>query len=435
MGIRPAAGIVRRAGPGAGPLLVYVALAILPVALALPRLVTGPWYHTHTPAGVRLLDGWPIAWESTYYLMHFPTFLADQRPDGVPFTSVHYRTLPNLYLATVVYAVTGSPFWSMALVDWLFWSVGGVAGYHAAMRLGARPPAAVLGALLIVAAPLFAGSIWRIDLRLGNSASMALGLWAALALFDEVRDPRRLALGLGAVLFWLSLNYQYQWILAPMLVVLAVTSARLGRRTGLGVVAGAIAVYVASTLALKAVLGLAVPNPPSEGNEIVAQAEELALARLAGIRSPAQLFGLLPGWYHVQLMVEAYHPAVFAAGVAGLWLLPARTRWLWLAATLATLGATAFYPYPWLAMSAYPLTYTGAGMACLAAGSYVARGLGAVLRARPTAATAQARPVGRLGWPVALCLAVALAALTNLDLAGDYRFLLRWWDYWERLIF
>jgi hypothetical protein len=411
---------------------LYLLLAVLPVLLALPRLITGPWYHVHTPPGARLLEGWPIAWESTYYLMHFPTFLSDAPADGTPFTSVQYRTWPNLYLATVVYAFIGSAFWSMAAVDWLFWFLGGVAGYHVALRLGASPRASTLCAVLISAAPLFACSIWRIDLRLSNSASMAIGLWAALVLFEEYRSAFRLALGLGVLLLLLSLSYQYQWILAPMLLVLALTHERLSRAKGVAVVGGAVAFYALGTLFLKSLVSLALPSTADETNGIVAGAEELLAARLAEVRSFEHVLAYLPSWYHIRLMAEAYHPLVFGAGLVGLFLLPVRTRWLAMVALLATLFSTVLYPYPWLAMSAYPIIYAGVGMTCVAIGRRVAGFVG----------SGWGRCVG--GWDrldarvagiVTLSLAVVFAVLPNVDLLGDPSFLLRWWDYWERLAF
>jgi hypothetical protein len=152
----------------------------------------------------------------------------------------------------------------------------------------------------------------------------------------------------------------------------------------------------------------------------------LLAARASSFRSPADVLAALPGWPHARLMADAYHPLVFAAGLVGLVLLPRRTRWLALVASAATLFAGTLYSPAWTAMSAYPFIYTGAGVACAAAGTLAAR----AGRRWPGLVTA-----GRQGWlvpTIGLVLALLLAGLTNLDLLGDTRFLLMWWSFYAR---
>lgn len=421
---------VRRSAAGAARAewALYAALAALPVVVSLPRLLTGPWYLAHNPFGGVLLDGWPAAWESVYNLVHFPTFLGDG-PPKVGIASIQYRTFLSLWLATMLYGWTGSAFWSLATVDWLFWFLGGVAMYHLALRLGSARPAAAIAALLAAAAPIFAAGIWRMDLRVSNSAGMALGLWAAVVLVEEHRSRLRLGLGLGFLLFVLSLSYNYQWLLAPMLIVLAVADGRLTLRQSAAVVLGAVVLYAAATATMKEALVLAGLGP-TEYRDVVAQGDELLLARLAAVRSPAQLLRFLPDWYHARLMAEAYTPPVLLSALVGLGLLPRRTQWLALVAVAATLLVTVLYAQPWVAMSAYPLVYVGAGTACFGAGRAAARAV---------AAFWPGARVGRLtAWVargLAGSLAVCFGALTNLDLVGRSQFLNQWWDHWERIVF
>ncbi|MGH2371535.1 MAG: hypothetical protein ACRDI2_25470, partial [Chloroflexota bacterium] len=237
-------------------LLLYGVLAALAVTLGLARLATGPWYHVYTPPGVVLLDGWPAEWEAVYFLEHFPAFIGD----GVPrfgIAPVQYRTLLTLYLASLLYAWTGNAFWSLAVVDLLFWCLAGVAGYHLAQRLGAGRRAAALSAVLLVGSPLLVSNMWAHVLHVAEFASLPLGLWAALVLVDEHRRPWHLAIGWGALLLWLSVSYHYQWIVAPMLLVLAITHPRLRGLQVLAVLAGAALLYLAGTVAAKAVVAAA----------------------------------------------------------------------------------------------------------------------------------------------------------------------------------
>jgi hypothetical protein len=425
--VRPweAAGPRPAGKPGGGQLLLYAVLAPLVVALGLARLATGPWYQTAVPAGARLLEGWPIAWEATYYLAHFPTFLGEAPPQ-LGIAPVHYRTFLNLYLATALYAWSGSAYWSIAAVDLCFWFLASAAGYHVALRLGAGPWAAALGALMTAASPLLVSNMWRHDLHTANFATMALGLWAALVLVEEHRGSWRLAVGLGLLLLLLSLTYQYQWLMLPLLVVLTAGDARLGWGRRAAVVAGAALLFLAGTLAVKAALVVAGMGPSVGYLHAVAEPDQLLGARLAGVRSPADVLALLPRWTHVRLMAQAYHPAVFVAGVIGLGLLPWRARLLGLAALAVTLLTNTLYAAPWTTMSAYPLVYAGAGTTCTALGASAARLVGAL----PPSGRRPARRPDRLGvWlgrGAGLALALLLMAPTNVDLIGNTWFLRQW---------
>jgi len=259
---------------------------------------------------------------------------------------------------------------------------------------------------------------------------MAIGLWAAFALVDDERHPLRLAAKLGLMLLLLGLNYQYQFIIGPMLLVLLLASPTLTKRQAIAVLAGAAATYLFSNSLLRWALDVAVGVPGGEPSTIVAAAEEMLAARLSAMRSLADLLPLLPSWYHLELTAQAYHPVVLAACVAGLFLLTPLARWLAVVATLATFATVSFYGYPWVAMSAYPIFYAGAAMTCVVAGRTLARVITRLVPAAKVVALNRRDPDA-----VAVGLACVLLTLTNLDLVGDSTFYLRWWNFWDRVTF
>jgi hypothetical protein len=401
----------------------YLVLAVLTLALGLSRLVTGPWFHTYHPWETSLLERKPLAWEAVYYTDQFPTFTADL-PARFGIAPVHYRTLLPLFLAATLSTWTGSAYWSFAAVDLLFWFVGAVAGYHLARRLGASDWAAFLGALLLVASPLLISHMWRHDLHPANFASMPLCLWAAVALVDEERRPWRLTLGLSLVLVYASLSYQYQWVLAPMVLILCATQPRLGPLRGAAVAGGAVLLYVAATEAIGMFFEHAV-GAPTEWNYVASQPGSMIAGRVLAVRSVLEALALLPGLPYVLLLVRSYHPAVLLAGLAGVCLLGRRVVLMTLAGLAVSLVSLTYYAAPWAATNAYPLIYAGAGATCAAVGSALAARLSLLPAARM-----------RLATGVGLLLAVALALPPNADLWGDTGFMLTWWgDFAARYLF
>jgi hypothetical protein len=382
----------------------YAALAVLVLALGLARLWLGPWYYTWNPLEVSLLERWPAAWEVAYYTEQFPQFLGNA-PAKFGIALVHYRTFAALYLAAALDAWTGSAFWSLAAVDLIFWFLGGVATYHLARRLGVHDRGARIAALLVVASPLFVSHLWRLDLHTANFASMAIGLWAVVALIDECRRRPLLILALGALLVWLGLNYSYQWVVMPLLFVLTLTSGRLGWVSSIAVPVGAIGLYFAGTRALEWLFATAVA-PPTEFTHVAEQPGGLIVQRLAADGISGTLRQLLDP-YPILLMVRAYHPVVLGAGIGGALLLSRRVILLTAVGLAVALYSVTSYSAPWAATVSYPLVYIGAGHACAACG----------------------RLARRFAVPVAFALGAAMMAVTNLDLVGNTRFLLTWWTY------
>ncbi len=434
-----------------GVWLPEATLVLAALALGLARLATGPWYHVYDPRGVVLLDGLPAEWETRYYLEHFPTFLGDA-PPGACIAPVHYRVFASLFLTTMLYGWIGSAYWSLAIIDLAAWCAAALATYHLALRLGAPRRASWLGALLATTSPLLVSNMWSHVLHLAEFASLPLGLWAAVALVEEPpghprqpdgpgkgispsthwegSPPRSVSTGwrLGLLLFLLSVTYQYHWVVLPLLPILLLATPGWTPRRAAVVVGLAFAVFVAATAAMKAALAIAGLATAGAEAQAVAQPGALAAARLAGVQSIAQLRSVLPGWGHVAATAALYHPWIFAAGLAGLALLPWRARLLGAGTLAISLVAYAAYAAPWTAMTAYPFIYLGAGVACHAAGAGAARCLALLRRWQPGAAGTPARWSRRAGLALSLALALALASLTNHDLAGDVTFLLSWWN-------
>ncbi|HEU5315417.1 MAG TPA: hypothetical protein VFX49_04865 [Chloroflexota bacterium] len=383
----------------------YGLLGGLVLALGLARLWLGPWYYTWNPFEVTLLERWPAAWEVAYYTEQFPHFLGAAPPKfGVAL--VHYRTFATLYLAATLYAWTGSAFWSLAAVDFVFWFLGGVAARQLARRLGATELTARIAALLVVASPLFISHFWRLDLHAANFATMAIGSWAAVALIDGRRNPVLLTAALGALLVWLGLNYSYQWVLMPLLVILCLTSRHHGWAESLLVPAGAALIYLAGTRGLELLFATLV-GPASAFDNVASQPGSMILERARSGVPPREILGSLFSPYHVTEIARSYHPLVLGAGIGGALLLSRRLAALTIAGLGISLYSVTSYSAPWAATVAYPFVYVGAAHGCAVCG----------------------RLFGRYAVTAALSFAILLMSVTNLDLAGNTGFLLTWWSY------
>lgn len=431
----------------------------------------------YQPFGSLVLDGWPVSWEIVYYIRHFPTFLADQ-PPVTGFASVQFRVWLLLYLAAMLHGWINSAFWSMAIIDLLFWYLAAVAMLYVVPRLGLPRTAAIPAAVLVAASPLFVSGMWEHVLHPAEFGSLAIGLWAALRILDgpsrqqaatspngqpdsagwytparlrhrviawltavpEWRILWRETAAFGGLLLVLSLTYQYQWFVLPLGAALAMTGRNGSLRRTLAIIAGGAIIYVAGTLLLRGLLillglDISVADPYAEASA-VAEPHGLLLAQ-AGTADPRSILtALLPRWDHVRLMLQTYHPVVLWAGLAGLLWTPWRFRLLAAISLAETLVASVTYPTPWMAMGSYPFVYMGAAVACWATATYavavvdVVRGRtgGPVWRMASTAYLAQQQTAtGVLVLLITVLLTLVLASLTNLDLAGDASFTLAWW--------
>jgi len=281
--------------------------------------------------------------------------------------------------------------------------------------------------------------MWREDLHPANFASLPLGAWAAVALIDEQRRSWRLSAALGVLLVWLSLSYQYQWVMVPILFVLLLGKGQT-RVPQVGaiwraalVTAGAVALYLMLTAGLQTLFAQGV-GPPTESNNVAAQPGSMLVERLLGTRSLSDVVGLVPSRYYRDELVRSYDPAVLVAGIMGVALLGPTVAVATLIGLAVSLVSLTYYSAPWAATNAYPFVYIGAGTACATLGNLVTQ---AVRRLPSFPNFKQCEPerarawgaAGVLGVGVAVASAVLLAAQTNLDLFGNTDFLLTWWRY------
>ncbi|HEV2126923.1 MAG TPA: hypothetical protein VGW38_29585 [Chloroflexota bacterium] len=410
-------------------------LGLIGTLMASGRYVIGPWYQLYAPGSVSLLEGLATGWEVVYYTIHFPTFLADRLPE-IAISSVHYRSFVSLFLSAILYGWTGSAYWSLALVDLVFWWAAAIATSAAAVRLGVNRRAAYLSGFGVATSPLFVSNMWLHVLHLAEFASLPLGLWAALVLLHEHRRTWQLALAWGVLLLFLSLSYNYQWILVPLLAILAGFYHRLGAKRGLLVIAGAVSVYLVSGQVVKTLLTLGVPAEGAGFGEVVAEPGQLVLSQLSTAAGMRNTIALMLASHRVQAMADAYHPAILLIGLVGACTAGPRLASLALTATAMALAAHSLYRSPWTAMTAYPFIYIGVGITCSRVGDLLA---GLLTRIGPTlarhsgsgsAGSAATGSRSRLVWYGAIIAIIGVALLTNGDLFGDTSFLHQWWRHY-----
>ncbi|HEU5316148.1 MAG TPA: hypothetical protein VFX49_08575, partial [Chloroflexota bacterium] len=251
---------------------------------------------------------------------------------------------------------------------------------------------------------------------LANAASMPIGLWAVATVVDEAASRRRLTVQLAATLFYLSITYQYQWFAAPAAGILMAFKRSIGPRSAALVLFLSLALFAIATAGLRGALVFSGLAPAPDRLAAVNEPSTLIKETVSHIHDTQSLLAELPGQAQIRETAAAYHPLVYALGLAGLLLRGARGVSLGALAFVLPLFFVRLYPPPWVAMTAYPLVYLGAAHACDSLG----RTLAVVS--------------GRRRWPtvaVALLAGAVLFALSNGDLWGDPGFLLRWWDLYS----
>lgn len=384
-------------------------LAALVLLLAILRFFGALGYATYRPLGMRLLEGLPASWEAQYFTDQLPLFLADT-PVRWGIAPVDYRTYIQMYVFAQLTGWVGSTFWPLAAVDLLFWLGAVLATYRIGLRLGSSTTAATVGAVLTAGSPIYAAQMWRQDLHLANLASLPLGLWVALVHIQERRTWWGLVGGLAFVFLALSLTYQYQWFLAPVVLALMAFQRGIGLRRGAVALAGAAALFAAATGVLRTLIAFSALEPRPDRLAAVQQPLAVAGEIFGSVTDLRSMLTALPGQAHVATTALAYHPVIYALGLAGLVLLERRGMVMGGISFVLPLLFLRLHPPPWVGMTAYPLVYVGAGQSV------------ALLFGRVPAP-----------WRAGLFAAAALLlfALTNGGLWGDPRFLLQWWDLYS----
>jgi hypothetical protein len=427
-----------------GATIVHIAgFGVFVLVLAGIRLATGPWYHLYNPVDSRLLSGWPVEWEAYYFLPHFSSFVGNGPPfDGL--APVHLRVLIPMAVSAVLASVTGSAFWSVAIVDLLGWTAAPVAVFTIA-RLGRLSNhVALMSGVAVAASPLFISQMWMHVFHLVEFASLPVGLLVGMGIvsraYRAIVGETSLAgvvLRFAGMLVLLRYFYVYQAIVALLLatdVLRRATSqfqedrrllrAMQAGTTALGLLGGGMLLAQLVTAVIDGILttaGLA----PHGYLDAVAEPTTLVLAFAAGGLSGSVrlVWEALDG--ALRLMSASFNPFVLCAGFLGISLSGSRLAVLGCALVVITIIATIVYPAPWTAMTAYPFVYIGVGVVCDWLGRLVGRSVEDVaVRARWSIGDPMQWIVKVVSWS-GLFLVVAL---TNGDLWGDTRFAIAWWQ-------
>ena len=408
------------------PAFVGLFLATLIVLLAWPRLTGPSWRALGMPFDLRESEGNTVQWEQ-YRL--FNALHATLRSDAGwtieegRYNTDHYRALLPTYVSAILaYWLDGS-YKGFALADLLGWWVGSWALYYLARRLNTDHLHALTAAVLLAASPLLISHMWQNAVHVIHSASLVPCFLVALLLLSD----KRLAhgwrvVGLASVLYAASLTYQYQWIVIPCLLSLAVVERRRWKWL-LSIIISSILFVVITFLTYRIleVVGLSVSTISNDPLTVVIS--RLAYAVESGIPGlEEKIFSL------AKLQVRSYHPFIVSLSMIGLVFAPVRLRTLVLAGTILGLASSYFHPVSWVAMNGYPFVYISAGLALVQGPRSIADTAARIGSGRWPQSAEQIKSGSRLLATLGTAVLILLAMWsTNTDLTGDYGFAQQWW--------
>ena len=437
----------QKTAPGA-TILHVAGFGVFVLVLAGIRLVTGPWYHLYNPVDSRLVSGWPVEWEAYYFLPHFSSFVGNGPPfDGL--APVHLRVLVPMAVSAVLASVTGSGYWSIAIVDLLGWTAAPVAVFMIA-RLGRLSNhVAFISAIAVATSPLFISQMWMHVFHLVEFASLPVGLLVGMGIVSRAyraivgeTSLEGVVLRFAGMFVLLRYFYVYQTIVGLLLATdvlrratsqfledrLLLSAMRAGT-SALGLLAGGILLAQLVTALIDGILTTA-GLVPHGYLDAVAEPTALVLSFAdRGVSGSVRLvWEALAG--ALRLMSTSFHPLVLCAGLLGISLSESSLAVLGWALVVITIIATIVYPAPWTAMTAYPLVYIGVGVVCDWLGRLAGRTLEEIaVRARWSIRDRMPWIVVVISW-LGLFLVVAL---TNGDLWGDTRFAIAWWQSYAQV--
>ena len=402
-------------------------LAVLIVLLAWPRLTGPSWWVLRMPFDLRESEGNTVQWE--HYLFS-NALRATLQSDAAPavagaYNTDHYRALLPTYISAIFAYWLDSSYKGFALVDLLAWWIAAWALYYLSRRLDTDNVSALIAAVLLAASPLMISHMWSQLLHVAHSASLVPCFLVALLLLAD----QRLALGwrvvgLASVLYVASLTYQYQWIVVPCLLSLAILGER--RLIWILSIVTAALLFVAMTLLTHQILdSVGLPVSSRLNDPLLAVSSRLALAIDFDASGLGRSFLSL-----ARLLVKSYHPFIVLLSVLGLIFASARIRILVFTGTALGLASAYFQPVPWVVINGYPFMYISAGLALAQGPRCLADFIAQVSNRRYPKFAEQiasgSRVLARLSTVVLILLAVWS---TNTDLLGDYSFAQQWWDF------
>jgi hypothetical protein len=413
-----------RFGPGGRYRLTAALLAVLVLAQTLPRLFGPSWHTIGIPLSLREVEGHTFTWEYSFHENVVSATLTDERQPIVltSFNTDNYRTLLTTYVAALLAYWTGSLYWAFNAIDAVGWWIGCLAVAGLARRLGATSGESLIAGVLLAAAPIGVYQVGAGTLHVASSVSLAPAFLAALVAMEHERWslPARTA-ALAVVLYVASLVYNYQWLIVPGLVLVALTGARPPRQLGiLSVGVGAFLLLTAATHSYLGIGGLiARPLGNDPAGTLLGRLSDGDLLQPAFWTSALRTSG--------RLVATAYHPLVVALALVGAVLGRVRLRALTLFALGYGLLSAVLVPITWVAAAGHAFVYVAAAVGMLQGAGAATRAVAAVPTARALAGSLLADE--RAPWLVAGALLTLAVLSTNGDLWGDYRYVVSWWDY------
>ena len=403
-------------------------LAVLIVLLAWPRLTGPSWRSLQMPFDLRESEGRTVQWEQYILLRALRATLQSDAVSLVEgyYNTDHYRALLPTYVSAIFACWLDSSYKGFALVDLLGWWVAAWALYYLARRLGVDNLPALTAAVLLSASPLMISTMWQQALHVVHSASLVPYFLVALLLLSD----KRLAIGwrvvgLASVLYVASLTYQYQWIIVPCLLSLAVVEQR--RMAWILSIITATVLFVGMTFLTYQMLGAFGLSVSSFSNDpFVVVNSRLELVMDGGTPSLINPFlGL------AELLIKSYHPFMVLLSVLGLIFASARLRILVFTGTALGLASAYFQPAPWVVMNGYPFLYISAGLVLVQGPRWLADFAAQTSSSRfPRFAEEIASGSRILAGGSTVVLMLLAMWSTNTDLFGDYGFAQQWWDFY-----
>ena len=400
-------------------------LAVLIILLAWPRLTGPSWWALGMPFDLRESEGNTLQWEQR---LLFNALHATLQSDAAPavagaYNTDHYRALLPTYVSAIFAYWLDSSYKGFALVDLLAWWIAAWALYYLSRRLDTDNVSALIAAVLLATSPLLVSFMWSQGLHVAHSASLVPCFLVGLLLLAD----SRLAfgwrvVGLASVLYVASLTYQYQWIIVPCLLSLAI----LGKRRLIWIlsIATATILFVAMTFLTNQILDVVGLPVSSYSNDPFAVVNS-RLAPAIGFNASGLGRSFL---LSVDSLIKSYHPFIVLLSVLGIVFARARLRIILFTGTVLGLASGYLYPVSWAFMSGYPFMYISAGLALAQGPRRLAELVAQVSSRRYPQFAAQiasgSRVLARLSTVVLILLAVWS---TNADLLEEYGFVQRWW--------
>ena len=408
------------------PAFVGLFLATLIVLLAWPRLTGPSWTTFQSPFALRESEGNTVQWEQIHYFNALQaTLRSEARGVGGRYSTDHYRGILPIYVSAIFAYWLDSSYKGLALVDLLGWWIGAWALYYLARRLDADHWSALIAAVLLAASPLLIGYMWRNAVHVIHSASLVSCFLVALLLHTDKHLARGWrVVGLASVLYVASLTYQYQWIIIPCLLSLAVVEQRRWKWI-ISIFAATLLFAVMTFLTYQALAAVGLSVHSLSNDPLAVIRGRLTLGVEGGVLILVKSF-----WGSVELLIKAYHPFIVVLSSLGLIFASARLRILVFTGAVLGLVSGYFTSLTWVAMNGYPFLYISAGLALAQLPRWMADTT-ARIGSRKWSQSAEriksgSRVLARLGTVVLLLLAMRS---TNGDLFGDYSFAQQWWSY------